>query len=32
VKHGGKLLCGGKRIERKGYFVEPAIIAADKSA
>ena len=32
VKHGGKLLCGGKRIERKGYFVEPTIIAADKNA
>lgn len=26
------MLCGGKRIERKGYFVEPAIIAADKNA
>lgn len=31
-KEGGKLLSGGKRIERKGYFVEPAIIEANKDA
>jgi len=28
VAEGGTLLCGGKRLVRKGYFVEPAIIAA----
>ena len=32
VKHGGKLLYGGKRLDRKGYFVEPTLIAADKNA
>lgn len=26
------MLCGGKRLERKGYFVEPTIISADKNA
>ena len=31
-KQGGKILCGGKRLERKGYFVEPTIIEADKNA
>jgi len=25
-KAGGKVMCGGKRIERPGYYVEPAII------
>jgi aldehyde dehydrogenase (NAD+) len=25
---GGEVLCGGKRIDRKGFFVEPAIIRA----
>jgi hypothetical protein len=32
TQHGGKLLYGGKRLERKGFFVEPTLIAADKSA
>jgi aldehyde dehydrogenase (NAD+) len=27
-QQGGKLLCGGKAIERPGYFVEPTIIQA----
>ena len=27
VKHGAKLLCGGKRMNRKGYFLEPTILA-----
>ncbi len=26
---GGKVLCGGKRIERDGFFVEPTIIQAE---
>lgn len=26
VAHGGRLLCGGKRIERPGYFFEPTVI------
>ncbi len=26
---GAKILCGGKRLERKGYFVEPTIIEVD---
>ena len=26
VASGGRLLCGGKRLERPGYFVEPAIV------
>ena len=26
---GGELLTGGKRIERDGYFVEPAIVRAE---
>ena len=25
-KEGGKVLCGGKRVERKGFFVEPTIV------
>lgn len=25
-EEGAKLLCGGKRLERKGYFVEPTIV------
>ena len=28
-KAGGKLLCGGKRLDRPGFFVEPAIVRAD---
>ena len=28
---GGKVLCGGNRLDRPGYFVEPAIIEADNS-
>mgnify|MGYP003503092175 FL=1 len=28
VAEGGRLLCGGKRLERPGYFVEPAIVVA----
>ena len=28
-KAGGKLLCGGKRIDRPGFFVEPSIVRAD---
>ena len=28
VAQGGRLLCGGKRLERPGYFVEPAIVVA----
>ena len=27
---GGQVLCGGKRIEREGFFVEPTIIKAEK--
>ncbi|HEX3625850.1 MAG TPA: NAD-dependent succinate-semialdehyde dehydrogenase [Verrucomicrobiae bacterium] len=27
VKRGAKLLCGGKRIDRKGYFLEPTVLA-----
>jgi succinate-semialdehyde dehydrogenase / glutarate-semialdehyde dehydrogenase len=27
TKRGARLLCGGKRIERKGYFLEPAVLA-----
>ncbi|HZV33567.1 MAG TPA: aldehyde dehydrogenase family protein, partial [Verrucomicrobiae bacterium] len=27
VKRGAKLLCGGKRIERKGWFLEPTVLA-----
>jgi len=26
---GGKILCGGERIDRPGYFVQPAIVRAD---
>lgn len=26
VEHGGRLLCGGKRIERPGYFFEPTVL------
>ena len=26
--HGGRLLCGGKRLDRPGFFVEPAIVVA----
>jgi aldehyde dehydrogenase (NAD+) len=28
VANGGRLLCGGKRLERPGHFVEPAIVVA----
>ncbi|HET9692877.1 MAG TPA: aldehyde dehydrogenase family protein [Steroidobacteraceae bacterium] len=28
VAQGGRLLCGGKRLERPGYYVEPAIVVA----
>jgi aldehyde dehydrogenase (NAD+) len=28
VKNGGRLLCGGKRLDRRGHFVEPAIVVA----
>lgn len=31
-KEGGKVLYGGKRINRKGYFVEPTIVEAPKNA
>lgn len=27
VKHGARLMCGGKRIQRKGYFLEPTVLA-----
>jgi succinate-semialdehyde dehydrogenase/glutarate-semialdehyde dehydrogenase len=27
VSHGARLLCGGKRVERPGYFFEPTVIA-----
>jgi succinate-semialdehyde dehydrogenase/glutarate-semialdehyde dehydrogenase len=27
VKRGARLLCGGKRLDRKGYFLEPTILA-----
>lgn len=26
VKRGAKLLCGGKRLDRKGYFFEPTVL------
>ncbi|HBE04503.1 MAG TPA: NAD-dependent succinate-semialdehyde dehydrogenase [Spirochaetia bacterium] len=26
ITHGAKIVCGGKRIPRKGYFIEPTII------
>jgi aldehyde dehydrogenase (NAD+) len=28
VASGGRLLCGGRRLERPGFFVEPAIVVA----
>jgi aldehyde dehydrogenase (NAD+) len=28
VASGGRLLCGGRRLDRPGYFVEPAIVVA----
>jgi len=31
-KEGGEILCGGKRLNRKGYFVEPTIVHAPKNA
>ena len=27
VKNGARLLCGGKRINRKGFFLEPTVLA-----
>ncbi|HEV2453538.1 MAG TPA: NAD-dependent succinate-semialdehyde dehydrogenase, partial [Verrucomicrobiae bacterium] len=27
VKRGARLLCGGKRLDRKGFFLEPTILA-----
>ncbi|MGH7950510.1 MAG: NAD-dependent succinate-semialdehyde dehydrogenase [Limisphaerales bacterium] len=27
TKRGAKLLCGGKRIQRKGFFLEPTVLA-----
>ncbi len=27
VRRGARLLCGGKRIERKGWFLEPTVLA-----
>jgi succinate-semialdehyde dehydrogenase/glutarate-semialdehyde dehydrogenase len=27
VRRGGRLLCGGKRLKRKGWFIEPAVLA-----
>ena len=27
VKRGARLLCGGKRLDRKGYFLEPTVLA-----
>lgn len=27
VKRGARLMCGGKRIQRKGYFLEPTVLA-----
>lgn len=29
---GGKIICGGKKIEGKGYFVEPTIVEATKDS
>ncbi|HEV2213105.1 MAG TPA: aldehyde dehydrogenase family protein [Gammaproteobacteria bacterium] len=29
AKSGGKVLCGGKRLNRPGFFVEPTIVRAD---
>ncbi len=26
VKHGARLLCGGKRLDRKGFFFEPTVL------
>ena len=31
-KEGGKVLCGGKRVDKKGFFVEPTIVEAPKNA
>lgn len=31
-KEGGKVLCGGKRLERKGFFVEPVVVEAPYNA
>ena len=28
-QHGGKILCGGKVLERDGYFVEPTLVLAE---
>ncbi len=29
-KQGGKVICGGKELDQKGYFVEPTIIEVEK--
>ncbi|MFO0706769.1 MAG: aldehyde dehydrogenase family protein [Nitrospira sp.] len=29
LKEGGRILCGGKVLDRPGYFVEPTIVQAD---
>ena len=29
TRQGGTVLCGGKRVDRPGHFVEPTLIAAD---
>ena len=31
-KEGGKVLCGGKRLDRKGFFVEPVVVEAPYNA
>jgi len=31
-KQGGKILCGGKAIEKEGFFVEPTIVEISKDA
>ena len=27
IQHGARVLCGGKRIQRSGYFLEPTVLA-----
>jgi len=31
-KQGGKILCGGKRVQREGFFVEPTIVEISRDA
>lgn len=31
-KQGGKILCGGKRMEREGFFVEPTVVEINHDA